>query len=299
MQSNTNNKSILRRCTDKLYGGLNMSWPVVILFAVSAALLTFAALMIPAFDHSSVRRIGETVEAWIFFAVIIMANCKKPLESALKVFVFFLISQPLIYLMQVPFSWMGWGLFQYYKHWFILTLCTFPAAFVGWYIKKRNWLSLLILLPVIGLLTYYYVDGFQTAFRHFPRLLLMAVFCLAQVLLYLYTFTEKLWQKLVGFFVPLAVVLVILLTGTPGEMSFTDFLPDNPTLSENAVVTVNDDDNTKIVISENSDESMIRVQTNHFGTIPFEIKDGDHTYRYEMEIYEGDDGSTKVRITPK
>ena len=299
MQSNTNNKSILRRCTDKLYGGLNMSWPVVILFAVSAALLTFAALMIPAFDHSSVRRIGETVEAWIFFAVIIMANCKKPLESALKTFVFFLISQPLIYLLQVPFSWMGWGLFQYYKHWFILTLCTFPAAFAGWYIKKRNWLSLLILLPVIGLLTYYYVDGFQTAFRHFPRLLLMAVFCLAQVLLYLYTFTEKLWQKLVGFFVPLAVVLVILLTGTPGEMSFTDFLPDNPTLSENAVVTVNDDDNTKIVISENSDESMIRVQTNHFGTIPFEIKDGDHTYRYEMEIYEGDDGSTKVRITPK
>ena len=298
MQSNTNHKSILRRCTDKLYGGLNMNWPVVILFAVSAALLTFAALMIPTFDHSSVRRIGETVEAWIFFAVIIMANCKKPLESALKTFVFFLISQPLIYLMQVPFSWMGWGLFQYYKHWFILTLCTFPAAFVGWYIKKKNWLSLLILLPVIGLLTYYFVDGFQTAFRHFPRLLLMAVFCLAQVLLYLYTFTEKLWQKLVGFFVPLAVVLIIVFTKTPGEMSFTDFLPDNPTLSENAVVTV-DDDNTKIVISENSDESMIRVQTNHFGAIPFEIKDGDHTYRYEMEIYEDDDGSTKVRITPE
>ena len=298
MQSNTNNKSILRRCTEKIYGGPNMSWPVVILFAVSAALLAFAALMIPAFDHSSVRRIGETVEAWIFFAVIIMANCKKPLESALKTFVFFLISQPLIYLLQVPFSWMGWGLFQYYKHWFILTLCTFPAAFAGWYIKKKNWLSLLILLPVLGLLTFYYVDGFQTAFRHFPRLLLMAVFCLAQVLLYLYTFTEKLWQKLVGFFVPLAVVLIIVFTKTSGEMSFTDFLPDNPTLSENAVVTV-DDDNTKIVITENSDESMIRVQTNHFGAIPFEIKDGDRTYRYDMEIYEGDDGSTKVRITPK
>ena len=298
MQSNTNNKSILRRCTEKIYGGLNMSWPVVILFAVSAALLAFAALMIPAFDHSSVRRIGETVEAWIFFAVIIMANCKKPLESALKTFVFFLISQPLIYLLQVPFSWMGWGLFQYYKHWFILTLCTFPAAFAGWYIKKKNWLSLLILLPVLGLLTFYYVDGFQTAFRHFPRLLLMAVFCLAQVLLYLYTFSEKLWQRLVGLLVPLAAVLVIVFTKTPGEMSFTDFLPDNPTLSENAVVTV-DDDNTKIVITENSDESMIRVQTNHFGAIPFEIKDGDRTYRYDMEIYEGDDGSTKVRITPK
>ena len=275
-----------------------MSWPAVILFAVGAALLTFAVLMIPAFEKTSVIRIGETVEAWILFAVIIMANCKKPLESALKTFVFFLISQPLIYLLQVPFSWMGWGLFQYYKHWFILTLCTFPAAFLGWYIKKKNWLSLLILLPVLGLLTYYYVDGFQTAFRHFPRLLLMAVFCLAQVLLYLYAFTEKLWQRLVGLLVPLAAVLVIMFTKTPGEMSFSDFLPDDPALSEQAVVYVIDDENTKITLV-NSSEGSIRVQTNHFGTIPFEIKDGDQTYRYEIEIYEGDEGSTRVRITPK
>ena len=275
-----------------------MSWPAVILFAVGAALLTFAVLMIPAFEKTSVIRIGETVEAWILFAVIIMANCKKPLESALKTFVFFLISQPLIYLLQVPFSWMGWGLFQYYRHWFILTLCTFPAAFLGWYIKKKNWLSLLILLPVLGLLTYYYVDGFQTAFRHFPRLLLMAVFCLAQVLLYLYAFTEKLWQRLVGLLVPLAAVLVIMFTKTPGEMSFSDFLPDDPALSEQAVVYVIDDENTKITLV-NSSEGSIRVQTNHFGTIPFEIKDGDQTYRYEIEIYEGDEGSTRVRITPK
>ena len=275
-----------------------MSWPAVILFAVGAALLTFAVLMIPAFEKTSVIRIGETVEAWILFAVIIMANCKKPLESALKTFVFFLISQPLIYLLQVPFSWMGWGLFQYYRHWFILTLCTFPAAFLGWYIKKKNWLSLLILLPVLGLLTYYYVDGFQTAFRHFPRLLLMAVFCLAQVLLYLYAFTEKLWQRLVGLLVPLAAVLVIMFTKTPGEMSFSDFLPDDPALSEQAVVYVIDDENTKITLV-NSSEGSIRVQTNHFGTIPFEIKDGAPTYRYEIEIYEGDEGSTRVRITPK
>lgn len=63
--------------------------------------------------------------------LIIMANCQKPLESACKTFVFFLISQPLIYLLQVPFSSMGWGLFGYYWNWFIWTLLTFPMAFVG------------------------------------------------------------------------------------------------------------------------------------------------------------------------
>lgn len=37
-------------------------------------------------------------------------NSKDPLDSALKTFVFFLISQPLVYLVQVSFSEMGWGL---------------------------------------------------------------------------------------------------------------------------------------------------------------------------------------------
>ena len=120
-----------------------------------------------------------------------MSNCQKPLESACKTFVFFLVSQPLIYLIQVPFSQLGWGLFGYYRYWFILTLLTFPAAWVGWYIKKRSWLSLLILSPVLCLLTYDYVFGFQTAAKHFPRLLVMAVFCLAQVLLFLAAFTEN------------------------------------------------------------------------------------------------------------
>lgn len=55
---------------------------------------------------------GETLEAWVFFAVIIIANAKSSLDSALKTFVFFLISQPLIYLLQVPFTWQGWGSFS-------------------------------------------------------------------------------------------------------------------------------------------------------------------------------------------
>ena len=88
----TENKNIFRRVTDKVYGGLPMGWPVVILYAVGTALLTTAFLLIPIFENTSFYRVGVTLEAWVFFAVIIMANCKKPLESALKTFVFFLIS---------------------------------------------------------------------------------------------------------------------------------------------------------------------------------------------------------------
>lgn len=292
--------SLLRRCTDKLFGGLPMSWPVVILFAVAAALLTFAFLVIPVFSHTSFQRVGETMEAWVFFAIIIMTNCKKPMESALKTFVFFLISQPLIYLLQVPFSWMGWGLFQYYTYWFVLTLFTFPAALIGWYIKKKNWLSLLILSPMLVLLTITYASAFQTAVKQFPRLIVTAVFCLAQVMLYLYAFTGNIWQKLTGFFVPLAAVIIMAAVQPAFELNTTLFLPDDPILTDDAVVVMADDvDMAHITIEKTGEDSMIRVQCDRTGTSLFEIVDGDRTYRYEIKIFGNGNQAAQVEIIPQ
>ena len=184
MNSNEKN-GFLRR----LFGGVNMTWPVVLLYAVGTALVTGLFLILPIFKNTSFQRVGETLEAWILFAIILMANCKTPLESAQKTFVFFLVSQPLIYLLQVPFSWQGWGLFQYYPHWFMLTLLTFPAAYVGWYITKRNWVSLVILLPVLCFLAYTGFGGIQDAMARFPHHLLVAVFCFGQIVVYVLAFT--------------------------------------------------------------------------------------------------------------
>ena len=292
-------KSILKRLTDKLYGGIRMSWITVILFAVGTAILTAVFLLLPIFENTSFERMGVTFEAWIFFAVIIMANCKKPLESALKTFVFFLVSQPLIYLIQVPFSDMGWGLFGYYGYWFILTLLTFPVAFVGWYIKKKNWLSLLILAPILFFLTSNYVDGFRETFRNFPRLLVMAVFCLAQVLLYLYAFTSNRWQKLLGLIVPLAAAVLILFIRPQVDINGTQFLPGDPVLTENAVVITGDDPAAVITIEHTGEDSMVRVQTKKFGVTDFSIQDGGTEYRYTLEVYEDDAGYTQVRITER
>ena len=101
-------QSLLRRCTDKLFGGIDMKWWKVIVLAVASAVITFIFLVVPIFENTSFYNMGVTFEAWILLAVFIMANCKKPLESALKTFVFFLISQPLIYLFQVcsRFLWL-------------------------------------------------------------------------------------------------------------------------------------------------------------------------------------------------
>ena len=290
-------KLTLKRITEKMYGGLHMNWFAVIALAVGTAILTAVFLLVPVFKDTSFERMGVTFEAWIFFAILIMANCRKPMESACKTFVFFLISQPLIYLFQVPFSPMGWSLFGYYRYSFIWTLCTFPMAFVGWYIKKKNWLSLLILAPVLFLLTSDYVGGFQSAYRHFPRLIVMTLFCLGQVLLYLFIFTENKWQKLLGFIVPLAAVILFLLIRPQVQINGTQFLPDDPVLTENAVLAVEDGGKAVISIESTGPDSMIRIQADRYGTTGFEITDGETTYRYILEIYEAENGSSQISIT--
>ena len=177
-----------RRLVSRLFGGINMKWLTVILFAVGAAVVTAVFLVAPVFEDTSFERMGVYLEAWVFFAVIIMTNCKRPLEAAVKTFAFFLISQPLIYLLQVPFSWQGWHVFAYYKTWFIWTLFTFPLAYVGWYVTKRNWLSLLILAPVLVFLGYTCWQCTAECVGRFPHLLIAALFCLLQIVLYLRAF---------------------------------------------------------------------------------------------------------------
>ena len=286
----------LRRFTDKLYGGLNMSWMAVILFAVATAVLTAVFLIVPIFKNTSFERMGVTLEAWIFFAVIIMANCKKPLESALKTFVFFLLSQPLIYLLQVPFSSLGWGIFGFYRYWFIWTLLTFPMAFVGWYIGRKNWLSLLILMPALCLLTSDYVGAFRETIAHFPHLLITALFCLGQVLIYLYAFTSDKWQKLVGFLVPLAIVIVMLLVTPRVDIGMIDTLPDEPSFSSQATVTVEDASVADVSLTI-PEEGRVQINAHKYGTTAVTIKDGDQEMRYSIEVYK-DDGVGRISITP-
>ena len=289
----------IKRSTDKVYGGLPMSWLAVILYALATAVLTVFFLIVPVFKNTSFHLMGETMEAWIFFAVIIMANSKTPTESAFKTFTFFLISQPLIYLFQVPFSWQGWHLFAYYKYWFIWTLLTLPLAFIGWHIKKRNWLSLLILTPVLFALAEYSIDAFRFSFRHFPFRLVTAIFCLAQVLIYLYVFTSNLRQRLFGFVVPVATVLVFSLMTPELELSATYFLPDNPILTDAAVVTVEDAAIVEVSIAATGKDNMIHIHSTRYGVTSMTIQDGEQEHRYTLKIYEDNQGTPQIDITEK
>lgn len=154
-----------------------MTWKKLIIFAIIAGVYTAVMAILPITADTSFRDIAVYLEWWILFGIIIICNSKSPKDSALKCFVFFLISQPLIYLIQVPFSSMGFGLFKYYRYWFIWTLACLPMGFIGYYIKKKNIISMIILLPMLLLLAYMGFGYFISMISNFPHHLLSFIAC--------------------------------------------------------------------------------------------------------------------------
>ena len=100
----------------KLFSGIDLTWPKLIIAAIIAGAFTAVMALIPALQYTSFHTIAVTFEVWILFGILIIMNSRSNLDSALKCFVFFLISQPLVYLLQVPFSQLGWNLFGYYRY---------------------------------------------------------------------------------------------------------------------------------------------------------------------------------------
>ncbi len=284
--------------TERLFGALPMGWPTVLAFAAAAAALTAVFLICPVFKGSSFERMGVTFEAWIFFAVIIMANCNKPLEAACRTFVFFLVSQPLIYLLQVPFSALGWQLFGYYRYWFLWTLLTFPMAYIGWYIKKKNWLSVLILAPVLAFLGFTAFDSARQCLRSFPHLLITALFCLLQILLYVAAFFPDRRQKLVGLLVSAAAAAVFFFVTPQVDLTVIEPLPGEPVFSETASIAAED---SSIVNAQFHDPEagVVYLHAQKYGSTTLVIRDEGTESRYTLEVCRDEKGQDRIRITPQ
>ena len=177
----------------KLFFNTKISLPRLVAFSLIIGAIV-GIIMVPEFlQGTSLENMGVCFETWIFFAMIIILNCEKPVEAGFKTFIFFLISQPVIYLVQVPVSPLGWGLFGYYPRWFVLTLLTLPGGCIAWLCKKGNILSAIIwsvavLLLCFGELPYHLAQ----LFSGFPKQLLACMFIIAEVIILTFMiFKEK------------------------------------------------------------------------------------------------------------
>jgi hypothetical protein len=191
----------------KLFGGLNLTWPKVIIWAVLAGVYTAVMAMLPIAKDTSFADISITYEVWVLFGIIIIMNSKSAIDSALKCFVFFLISQPLVYLIQVLCGSAGWEIFRYYEYWFIQTVLTLPMGFIGHYMKKGKWWGLLILSPILILVGAHYRDFLSVTLTYFPYHFLSALFCFVTLILYPLCIFENKNIKRVGVIISVVIII--------------------------------------------------------------------------------------------
>ena len=148
---------------------------------------------IPILYDTSFRDIAVTYEWWVLFAVLIVSNCKNAKEAWLKCLVFFLISQPVIFLVELPSIGLDKVLYYYTKIWLPITLLTLPGGAIAFYAKKQNALGAVVLSignTVVALLG---VSYFQKLCHSFPRHLLTVVSCAAIIAVLLMGMQQK-WK---------------------------------------------------------------------------------------------------------
>lgn len=243
----------------KLFFDIKMTWLRVVILAVATAMFTAAMLILPFTKYTSLANVGVTFEFWVLCALVVIINCEKPVEAGFKTFVFFLVSQPLIYLLQVPFSPLGWELFGYYPRWFICTLLCFPGGMIAWYVKKDNIVGALILSVATSYL------GFQSFyfFKAFPLNLLSAIFCAVLAILLIFVLLKDKKARIVAVCVTLALALLLILVfGGIRGVSATVFYD----LDDSHVWTVCSLDGDNIGEITVTSDYVLRVDARRYGT---------------------------------
>ena len=192
----------------KLFGGIDLTWKKLIIFAIVAGVYTAIMAMLPIAKDTSFSDLCVTFEVWILFGIFIIMNSKSPKDSALKCFVFFLISQPLVYLIQDVIN--GSMLFKtYYRYWFMWTVGCLPMGFVGYYMKKDKWWGLLILTPILMLLGEEFGGYLSKTMFSFPRHLLTTIFCLVTLVIYPLVIFKNKKIKIIGEIISGIIIAVI------------------------------------------------------------------------------------------
>ena len=211
----------------KIFGEINLTWKKLIIFAICSGVYTAVMAMLPALKNTSFRDLTETFEVWILFAILIIMNSTSAKDSALKCFMFFLISQPLVYLVQDIIN--RSNLFMtYYKFWLLWTIACLPMGFIGYYMKKDKYWGLAILMPVLLLLGFMLNRYLSEMLFYFPRHLLTTVFCITTLILYPLVIFRNRKVKTIGLIISsLIVVAMIFLSLQKPIVYSTEILSDS------------------------------------------------------------------------
>ena len=263
----------------KIFGEINLTWPKVIIMGLVMGIYTAVMAMLPIVRNTSFSDLTVTFEVWILFGIFIIMNSKSAKDSALKCFVFFLISQPLVYLIQDVINHSN--LFgMYYRFWFIWTIACLPMGYIGYYIKKDKWWGLIILTPILILLGIEFSGYLSDTVFSFPRHLLTTLFCAATLIIYPLALFKNKNIKIAGLIISTIIIIagIVMVIIKPPVYS-TDILADGDENHFDNTYKVYLDDNSygdlKIVKIDSIDTWMVHADFKKAGKTTFTLESPD------------------------
>lgn len=273
----------------KLFGGINLTWTKLIIFAVCSGVYTAVIAMLPVVQNTSFRDLVETFEVWILFGIFIIMNSKSAKDSAIKCFVFFLISQPLVYIVQDLINYNN--LFMtYYRFWVLWTIACLPMGFIGYYMKKDKWYGVAILTPILMLLGFMLNKYLSETLFYFPRHLLTTIFCVVTLILYPVVIFKDRKLKSIGLIVSSLIVIVMTFFSLQNPIVYsTEILSDSDEYhfdDKYNVYLVNEKyGDVNIRYDESMETYMVHADFKHGGETELVIEEpGGRAKKYNLNI---------------
>jgi len=202
----------------KLFGETPITWKFLIIYSVVTGVVVGLLNCVPFLANTSFVAPAVTLEYWFVAAIFIISNCKSWKEAVIKTFLFFLISQPMIYLVEVPFKEIGWGLFGYYKYWGVITLLTIPGSLIAYQIKRDNVISSIILSIATGFLLGTGCAYIRGLFTDFPNGIVASIFCIVFSILLVLVILKKKKTRIIAYVIT-AVIAAGMMFVTMGRNS--------------------------------------------------------------------------------
>lgn len=192
---------------------LHMSWLAVIIFAAVAGCYTGWIMTIDSLKETSFQDIGISYECWIIFAVIIVVSCKKSWEAMLKCFVFFLISQPLVFAVEFLLGHLNADMAVYYytTNWLPKTFLTLPGGFIAYFCKKQNLLGSVILGLGNTIMLFFGIHYTASAIKNFPLHTISAIICYTGVFAMSLLIQKHKRNRLISLLLPIILVLIAII----------------------------------------------------------------------------------------
>lgn len=266
-----------------------LTWPKVIIFAIIAGVYTGITALIPAFRDTSFQDISISFEWWILFGILIILGSRSSKDAALKCFIFFLISQPLVYLVQIIVGGAGWDIFSFYRYWFIWTLLTLPMGYIGYLLKKDKWWGLFIMLPIWLLLGGHVNNFMGETFNFFPNHLLSLIFCIVTMYGYIFIFKHKRerWLGALICTIIIATCLVLNLGQTKSYNTLILCSDDEIYFDNDYIVEMDESYGTLQIIEKDFGDSKAHCLEGNFkklGKTEVTLKNTEYQYTFDLTL---------------